>query len=273
MVEVAPLTRTLGAVVTGVNLHGELDDDTAAELDRALLGYGVLVFPSDEPLAPEAQTALARRWGEPLVVPYLRDHAVAGHPAVLRVENMGKANTLTENWHFDSAYFEHPPPLAILAAQRLPESGGDTMWADQRTAHDALSPRMQTLLGDLRAAFTGTMVVDGERRPVVTYHPVVRTHPRSGRRALATGRIESVPHFEGMTADESAPILRFLYEHASQPEFVYRHRWRPHDVVVWDNRITIHYAIHDYGDEERLLHRITVVDPNGHDRHDRSASP
>ena len=146
-------------------------------------------------------------------MPYLAPHAVPGSPAVLRVPNMGKAKTLTENWHFDAAYFENPPPIAILAAQVLPPVGGDTMWANQYAAYEALSPAMQRLLSGLRAAFTGSMPDDdGVRREVVTYHPVVRTHPATKRQALGIGRIESVPYFEGMTEEESRGLLEFLYQ-------------------------------------------------------------
>ncbi|HWC67869.1 MAG TPA: TauD/TfdA family dioxygenase [Acidimicrobiales bacterium] len=258
-IEVRPLSPAVGAAVTGVDLHDELDDATFEILWSALLDRGMLVFPSQHIAAAELD-AFGRRWGEPLVVPYLAPHAVDGYPAILRVTNMGKQGTLTENWHFDSAFFEQPPPLAILAAQRLPDVGGDTMWANQYLAFEALSERMQELLGGLRAAFTGTRVDDdGQRRDVVTYHPVVRTHPHTKRRALAIGRIESVPHFEGMTEAESRPLLQFLYQHASRPEFVYRHRWGQGDVVMWDNRCTLHYAIHDYGDEPRDLIRMTVL--------------
>ena len=257
-IAVRDLTPVAGAEVTGLDLHDAVEPSVVAELRAVLVDRGVLVFP-DQHLPAPALDAFGRCWGEPLVVPYLAPYQVDGHPAVLRVENTGKANTLTENWHFDSAYFEAPPPIAILAAQQLPPVGGDTMWANQYAAYDALSPRMQELLAGLRAAFTGSVVGDdGERRPTVAYHPVVRTHPETGRKALGSGRIESVPWFEGMTPEESAPLLRFLYEHCSKPEFVYRHRWRPGDVVMWDNRCTLHYAVHDYGDEPRLMHRITI---------------
>ncbi len=257
--QVRALSPAVGAAVTGVDLHEPLGEDAFAVLWQALLDRCMLVFPGQQLSAPELD-AFGRRWGEPLVVPYLAPHAVDGYPAVLRVTNMGKQGTLTENWHYDAAYFPEPPPIAILAAQHLPEVGGDTMWANQYAAYDALSERMQELVSGLRAAFTGTVVDDdGQRRDVVTFHPVVRTHPHTKRRALGTGRIESVPYFEGMTPAESRPLLRFLYEHATRPEFVYRHRWSPGDVVMWDNRCLLHYAIHDYGDEQRDLIRITIL--------------
>jgi taurine dioxygenase len=257
---VRPLSPALGAEVTGVDLSAPLDEAGFAVLHAAFLEHQVLVFPGQQ-LAPAAQEAFARWWGEPLVVPFLAPHAVGGHPAVLQVRNVGKANTVTESWHFDSAFFAHPPPITILAAQELPPVGGDTMWANQYAAYDALSDRMREVLGGLRAEFTGTAVADdGSREPLTTAHPVVRTHPETGRRALAVGRPgESVLGFEGMTADESLPLLTFLYQHASRPDFTYRHRWSAGDVVMWDNRCTIHYAVHDYGDQERTLNRVTIA--------------
>jgi taurine dioxygenase len=258
--KIRPLSPAVGAEVTHVDL-GALDDAAMRELTAAFHAHGVLVF-RDQHLDAPRQVAFAARWGTPLVVPYLAPHAVPGSPSVLRVTNMGKSGTLTENWHFDSAYFEVPPPIAILAAQELPPIGGDTMWSNQYLAYEALSPAMCCLLAGLRAAFTGTIVDDdGTRRDVTTYHPLVRTHPATRRRALGIGRIESVPHLEGMTPEESRGILTFLYEHAAKPEFVYRHSWRDGDVVMWDNRCLLHYAVHDYGDAVRNLHRVTVVDP------------
>jgi taurine dioxygenase len=258
---VRQLSPAVGAEITGIDLGSPIDSVAMSELTAAFHEHGVLVFPEQQ-LDAVSQEAFAAHWGTPLVVPYLAPHAVPGSPSVLRVTNMGKAATLTENWHFDSAYFEVPPPIAILAAQDIPEIGGDTMWANQYLAYEALSPTMQQLIGDLEAAFTGSMPDDdGVRREVVTFHPVVRTHPATGRRALGTGRIESVPYFHGMTPEESRGLLEFLYAHACRPEFVYRHRWRSGDVVMWDNRCLLHYAIHDYGDATRLMHRATVVDP------------
>jgi taurine dioxygenase len=259
--EIRPLSPAVGAVIDNVDLNAPLDDGTFAAIEQAFFDHCVLVF-RDQHLAPDAQFEFGSRWGEPLVVPYLAPHAVAGQPGILRVTNMGKAETLTENWHFDSAFFEAPPPIAILAAQELPAVGGDTMWANQYLAYESLSATMQRLIDPLRAAFTGSKVDDdGVRRDVTTFHKVVRTHPVTGRKALGIGRVESVPYFEGMTPAESRPIIEFLYAHAARPDFTYRHRWSDGDVVMWDNRCLLHYAIHDYGDAPRLLHRMTVLGP------------
>ena len=167
-VDIRPLSPAVGAEVTGLELGGVIDDDTMRALTAAFHEHCVLVF-RDQHLDPAGQQAFAACWGTPLVVPYLHSHAVPGYPSVLRVPNMGKPATLTENWHFDSAYFEHPPPIAILAAQELPPVGGDTMWPYQYLAYEALSPTMQQLLSGLRAAFTGTMPLDTLEKEVQRY--------------------------------------------------------------------------------------------------------
>ncbi len=261
-IDVRPLSPVVGAAITGVDLSGPIDDATFAVVHRAFLDHCMLVFP-EQHIDADSLDRFGRRWGEPLVVPYLAPHQVPGFPAVLRVTNMGKENTLTESWHFDSAFFADPPPIAILAAQKLPDVGGDTMWASQYAAYDALSPTMRELLGGLRAGFAGSIVDDdGQRQPVLTYHKIVRTHPITGRRALAAGRPgESVPHIEGMTEAESRPLLEFLYAHTTRPDFVHRHRWSQGDVVMWDNRCLLHYAVHDYGDDVRDLVRVTILGP------------
>jgi taurine dioxygenase len=265
-VTIRRLSPAVGAAITGVDLNEPLDDAAFERIRDAFYAHGMLVFP-DQHLAPAAQFEFGKRWGEPNILPYLAKHAVDGFLGILRVTNPGKAESLTENWHFDSAFFEEPPPIAILAAQELPTldgfpSGGDTMWSSQYESYDALSPTMQQLLSPLRAAFTGSRVDDdGVRREVVTFHKVVRTHPITGRRSLGIGRIGSMPYFEGMTEEESRPLIEFLYQHAARPDFVYRHRWSPGDVVMWDNRCLLHYAVHDYGDAPRLMHRMTVLGP------------
>lgn len=259
--QIRPLSRALGAEVAGVDLAEELNAESVESLHEAFATYSVLVFPGQH-LPARSQVEFAGHWGTPLVVPRLADHAVSGTPAVLRVSNTGKERTLTENWHFDSAFFEAPPPITILAAQNIPDIGGDTMWANQYLAYKALSPAMRDLITPLRAAFVGSLPDEtGAPREVVTFHPIVRVHPVTGQPSLASGHIDSMPHIEGMTAEESRGLLQFLYNHASRPDFVYRHTWRPGDVVMWDNRCLLHYAIHDYEDDARLLHRVTVVDP------------
>ena len=184
-------------------------------------------------------------------MPYLAAHAVPGYPAVLRVPNMGKAETLTENWHFDSAYFEDPPPIAILAAQELPESAATRCGPISTSPTTRCRRRCRSCCptcGRRSPARCPTTTASGTRSS--TYHPIVRTHPATGRQSLAIGRIESVPHFEGMTPRRAADCSSSCTSHAARPEFVYRHRWRDGDVVMWDNRCLLHYAVHDYGDAD-----------------------
>ena len=265
MLETLPLSGCIGIEVTGVDIGKPMDDTTYGFLHRALLeSNGVLIF-RDQFLAPERQHGFAERWGQPVITPHLAPHAYPGCPAVLRVTNVGKENAVTENWHSDSVFLVDPPALTILAAQEIPSAGGDTMWANLYAAYDRLSPAMQRLLAPLEGQFVGSQPDPdtGESRQVIGVHPIVRTHSETGRKALLIGRPgESVTGFEGMTPDESRPLLDFLYRHGTQPDLIYRHHWRPGDVVMWDNRCTAHYAVHDYGDASRTLSRVTVATPD-----------
>ena len=257
-ITIEPLTGSIGASVTGVRL-GALDAEIFAMIRAAFLEHCMLVFP-DQHLAPEAHFAFARMWGEPAVTPML--NYVDGWPGLLRLTNVGKERSITENWHYDSTFIPAPHALTILAAQDMPRAGGDTMWCNQYLAYETLSPGMKRMLEGVRAKFTGTRIarrsgVEGE--PPHALHPVVRTHPETGRRALFIGHPgDTVPCFEDMTEAESRPLLDWLYAHSTQPDRIYRHRWQQGDVVMWDNRCTMHYAVHDYGDQVRELNRITI---------------
>ena len=188
-IEIHRLSPAIGAAITGIDLHGPLDDETFAAVHDAFLANCVLVFPGQH-LGPADQQAFGERFGEPLVVPYLAPHALPGYPAILRVTNMGKAQTLTENWHYDSAYFDEPPPIAILAAQQLPDFGGDTMWANAYAAYEALSERMQ----DAAVRTPGGLHRVGRRRrraaPRRRHVPPGRAHPpahQTARRSASAG--------------------------------------------------------------------------------------
>ena len=256
--KIRPLTPSIGARIEGVKL-GALDADTFGQIKAAFLQHCMLVFPGQF-LQPEDHFAFARQWGEVAVTPMLS--YVEGHPGLLQLTNPGKVNAITENWHYDSTFIPAPHALTILAAQQMPEAGGDTMWCNQYLAYEALSEGMKRLLEGVRAKFTGTRIArktgtTGE--PPSTFHPVVRTHPETGRKALFIGHPgDTVPHLEGMTEAESRPLLDFLYQHSPSPDRTVRHMWQPGDVVMWDNRCTMHYAVHDYGEAVRNLNRITI---------------
>jgi taurine dioxygenase len=256
--KVVPLTGALGAAVDSVDLHA-LDDASFADLHRAFLEHCVLVFRGQH-LKEKAQLAFARRWGEPVVTPMLK--SLEGYPEIVQITNPGKSNATTEVWHYDASFAEAPPKITILSALIVPH-GGDTMWTNQYLAYERLSDGLKKMLAGLRAEFVGAriarfMKTDPKDIPPGRLHPIVRTHPETERKALYVGHWETMTHFEGWTAEESRPLLDHLYESSFTPDNIYRHMWQPGDVVMWDNRCTMHFAVHDYGDAERVLNRVTL---------------
>ena len=183
---------------------------------------------------------------------------------------------LSEFWHTDFSHTDRPGSAAFLAARHLPEIGGDTMFANTYMAYETLSPKLQTILESLQAVHDVTVgsffaktyspeQQEDRRRVSSPYvHPVVRIHPDTGRKCLYIGT--RIRQFVGMNENESQPLLAFLNAHATRPEFIYRHAWRPHDVVMWDNRCTLHYAVQDYDHRQpRQLLRCSVLPPkSGH---------
>jgi taurine dioxygenase len=257
-----PLTPAIGAEVSGIDLSRPLDEATFQAIRQLCLERCVLLF-RGQSIDPVTHVAFTRRCGEALVIPYLKPLHHPGHPEIVVVPNMGKANTLTEQWHSESSFLPNPPCYTVLAAKELPSVGGDTMFANQYLAYDTLSPTLRELIAGLRAWHRGVRpgsaaAAQGATGPQ-TCHPVVLTHPDTGRKALFVNRAYTFC-FDGMTEAESRGLLEYLLEHSSRPEFTYRHRWAAGDVLMWDNRSAIHYAIHDHGDATRVMHRtITGV--------------
>jgi taurine dioxygenase len=255
---IRPLEMNTGSEVLDIDVR-TIDENQFSELRAAFLERTVLVL-RDQDLSPSELLEFTKRWGDPYVIPY--GAAVDGFPEIRPIVNVGKTRTITEAWHSDASFLERPPAHAILAAQRLPSTGGDTIFASQYSAYAALSEGMKQLLSGLRAVHEDHVLAASQGiTPADTdscSHPVVRTHPETGKKCLFVNPL-FVTRFEGMTAPESADLLRFLFAHATAPEFCYRHRWRAGDVVMWDNRSTLHYAVHDHGDEERVLYRTTVA--------------
>jgi taurine dioxygenase len=252
------LSGPVGAAIRGIDLAG-VDDGDFAEIHRAFLDHHVLVF-RDQKLTPEQQIAFGARFG-PLHVHPIVPH-LPGYPPILPIVNRGKRRTITEVWHSDVSFEERPPMASLLYAIQLPEVGGDTQFANQHLAYERLSPGLQRMLSGLRAVHTGrglaAVTGKGESwRDHGRLHPVVRTHPETGRKALYVNRGFTVA-FEDMTPEESGPLLDTLVDRATTPDLVYRHRWLPGDLVMWDNRSVMHYAVHDHGDVPRRLHRVTV---------------
>ena len=269
----APIAGALGAELHGVDLSGPLPDETVAEIRAALLAH-LVVFFRDQILTPEAQIALARRFGAIAIHPIAM--GLDDHPEIVAVvREPGEMLNWGSKWHADTTGIESPPMGSILYALAVPPFAGDTCWANLCLAYDALSEGMKALLGRLRAVhstgapgryadFYKSMRAHetGESEAV---HPVVRSHPETGRPILFVNR-SFTRRFEGMTEEESGPLLRFLFDHSERPEFTCRFRWRPGSVAFWDNRCTIHDAIADYwparnegaADRRRVMHRVMI---------------
>jgi taurine dioxygenase len=260
-VTVKRLTGSIGAEVNRVILNESLDDTTFAAIHQAFLDHNVLVF-RGQFLEPSTQKAFANRWGNPFNAPYLKELEIPNHPEVMAQENRGKVNAYTtEIWHSDQSFMPAPPAHSILSAQVLPEAGGDSMFANQYIAYETLSDGMKRVLRELRAWHGGAKLATrhGSTNSVPAQsQPVGRTHPQTGRKALFVNPLYSYC-IDGWTEAESRGLLDFLFEQGCRPEFTYRHRWAPGDVIVWDNRCTLHYAVHDYGEAARVMHRVTVA--------------
>lgn len=270
-VEVFPLTGGCGAEVHGVDL-ANLDDAGWAAIRTAFAEYGVIFF-RDQSLTPEAHIAFAERFGPIDVNRFFP--ADGRHPQIAEVKKEADQTTnIGGGWHTDHSYDAIPAMGSILVARELPATGGDTLYASMYAAYDGLSEGLKRTLESLRAVHSNHHVfgargvyktdtdqadaMKGEDLTSEAVHPVVITHPLSGRRALYVNP-GFTTHFEGWTAEESAPLLQHLYRHASRPEYSCRFRWREGSVALWDNRATWHYAINDYHGQRRLLHRITVA--------------
>jgi len=257
--QITPLTGSIGAAIDGVDLSNPIDSATFETIHQAFLDHCMLVFRGQH-LDPKAQIAFGRMFGELVQQnPLLKD--TTGYPELVQVTKIPKETASTEAWHYDSCYTPVPPKISLLSAIKVPR-GGDTMWCNQYVAYERLSPALQRMLDGVRVKFVGLrlgrmMGADLKDLPTAV-HPIVRTHPETGRKALYVGHRETAQTLEGMTYAESRPLLDFLYEHSTQPDNIYRHMWEVGDLVMWDNRCTMHYAVHDYGEQERVLNRITL---------------
>ena len=266
---VSELSGALGAEVRGVDL-ARLDDAERSAIRGAFHEHLVLVFP-DQDLTASAQAEFTELFGPVEPHPLRTRRTVDGFPAVLILENRtGQPGARNDYWHSDISHAERPPAVSVLHALQVPDGRGDTMFCNMYRAFEALSTGLREAVRDLRALHSGMVTyarslenndartIDRAEVKPPRAHPVVRTHPETGRAALYVN-----PHFtigfEDMTEDESRPLLDTLYAAAVRPENVYRHRWRARDVVMWDNRCAMHYAVMDYTEDMlRLLHRTTA---------------
>ena len=268
-IAVAPISGALGAEISGVDISQPLSDACVAEIRQALLDHLVIYF-RDQALTPQQQLGFAERFGEPLEYPFIKglDECPMIVPVLKREHETVNFGGI---WHSDTAYLEEPPLGSMLYAKELPPFGGDTLFANMYLAYDTLSDGLKRMLDGVKAinsadrpAVTATRedrIREGGRdddRATEAVHPVVRTHPETGRKALYVNVAHTV-RFDGMTEAESAPLLGYLFAHQIKPEFTCRFRWRVGSLAFWDNRCAQHNPINDYHGYRRLLHRVTLA--------------
>ncbi len=274
-IEIHPLSGALGAEIRGVDLATPLDDTTFAEIRRALVDCGIICF-RDQRLAPAQQVAFARRFGPLDVHPIVE--GTEEIPELVRVlKPAGQSASFGVGWHSDNSFFETPSLGSVLYGVTIPPYGGDTLYASMERAYTALSEPMKQFLGGLTAVHSASRAYDpkvtGEAKyrgeAPISYrfdqqaiyseveHPVIRTHPESGRKSIYVNQMFT-QRIVGLADGESRAVLAFLYEHGARPEFTCRLRWQPGTVAMWDNRSVQHYAVDDYQEYERLMFRVTI---------------
>jgi taurine dioxygenase len=264
-----------GAEIVGLDLRRPLSKDQLAEVKAAWARHAVLAFP-DQPLSLDELEAFTLQVGAFGEDPFIKP--MPGHPNVLelRREPDEKATNFGAGWHSDWSFQARPPAGTLLRSEVVPPVGGDTLFCDCARAYEALSEAMRQMLAPLRAVHSATRAygVQGvfaretEKRSLQIVvspeadrslsHPLVRTHPVTGRKALFVSPVYTVG-VEGMTPKESQAILGFLFQHMLQEEFIYRHKWRAHMLLMWDNRCTMHFAEGGYDGHLRLMHRTTLA--------------
>jgi len=262
------LSGAIGAEISGFDLRDGASDDLIAELRALWLEHLVLFF-RDQPLPPAEFLAFASRFGAPMEYPFLK--GLEGFPLVTPViKHAHETVNFGGIWHTDTSYLEKPPMATMLIARTLPPFGGDTLFANGYLAYATLSDGMKRMLGSL-VAVNSSMKAGGKdtrvlhlgaakedaKEEYISEHPVVRTHPETGKKSLYVHPAHTVC-FKDMSEEESAPLLDYLFRHQVKPEFTCRFSWSEGAIALWDNRCTLHNPINDYHGHERVMHRVTL---------------
>jgi len=271
-IEVKRLAGACGAEVFGVDLSKPMDNATFAEVKQAFLDHQVIFF-RDQDITEEQHKDFGRRFGTLNIHP--RYLPLEGHPEIFPIRKEPQhAENIGGVWHQDLTHLPEPPLGSILYALEVPPAGGDTMFANQYLAYEALSDGMKGMLSEMtamhdnriqsnkvakerNAARASKLRVDNQEDEPECEHPVVITHPDTGRKALFVNIIRT-HRFAGMTEDESRPLIKYLCDHATRPEFTCRFRWQKGSIAFWDNRCVMHYALNDYHGYRRYMNRVTV---------------
>ncbi|HEX4929051.1 MAG TPA: TauD/TfdA family dioxygenase [Burkholderiales bacterium] len=266
--KVRRIAGALGAEITGIHL-AEASDAEMAEVRRIWL-ENLVVFFRDQQLSSDQYMAFAKRIGKPIEYPFVK--GLPGFPEIIEVKKLEHEKVNFGGvWHSDTAYLQVPPMASMLLAREIPPYGGDTLFANMYLAYESLSAGMKALLenqvavnSSAKADVTRTredrLKTDGSDKAgkeLVAEHPVVRTHPETGRKALYVNFAHTV-RFRDMSEEESAPILQFLFQHQIRPEFTCRFVWQVGSLALWDNRCVQHNPVNDYHGHRRVMHRITL---------------
>jgi taurine dioxygenase len=261
---VTPCTSLIGAEISDIDLGRPIEPGTFAELDRALLEFKVLFF-RDQHITGARQRDFARMWGELEIHPFLPQGEV---PEIVRFEKGAETAGVENVWHADVTWREQPALGSVLRAVEVPEAGGDTCFADMAAAYDFLPAHVKARIDDRVAVHDFTLPFGigmdpaklsqtQEKYPAVE-HPVVRTHPRTGRRTLFVNAIFTT-HIVGLPEDESEDLLKLLFKQAAVPEYQVRFKWAPGSIAFWDNRAVQHYAVSDYFPRRRVMERAAIL--------------
>jgi taurine dioxygenase len=269
-IEVKPISGALGAEIAGVDMSKELDGEVVDEIRHAWLEH-LVIFLRDQKVTPQQQLAFAKRFGAPIEYPQLK--GLSESPMITPVVKLEhERNNFGGIWHSDTTYLETPPMGSMLLAREIPPYGGDTMFANQYLAYESLSDGLKkTLDGLIGVSSSAKADVSKTREDALKQagtgatpktleaeHPLVRTHPETGRKALYTS-VAHTAHIKGWTEKESLPLLQFLWDHQTRPEFTCRFQWKPGSLAFWDNRCAMHNPINDYHGFRRVMHRITLA--------------
>jgi taurine dioxygenase len=266
--QIRPVTPVIGAEISGVDLRKPLEPAQCEALEQALLQHLVLFFRQQD-ITPDEQIAFARQMGEISIPPFVPKYG--DRPEMIVLDQVSPKGEGADAWHSDNTFMAEPPLGSILKAVELPPVGGDTCFASMFAAYEALSAPMRSLLDGLEAVHDLTKplqkaIAAGHTEanlpelqakwpPVI--HPVVRTHPISGRKALFVNA-NSTTHLKGLPERENELLLRFLIDHVRDPAFQCRYQWDTGSIAFWDNRSVQHYAVPDYS-ERRVMHRVTLT--------------
>jgi len=267
--KIRKIAGALGAEISEIDLRSKLDTSQAAAVRQALLDHQV-IFLRDQDLTQQQFLDFASAMGTPIEYPFVK--GLEGFPQIIEVKKLeNERSNFGGIWHSDTTYLEEPPMGSMLLARELPPYGGDTMFANQYLAYEALSDTMKRLLDGLQGISTSAKAdvsrtredriksdgKQGASQDYVAEHPIVRTHPETGRKALYVN-VAHTAGIKGMSDKESASLLSFLFEHQVKPEFTCRFAWSPNAIAFWDNRCAMHNPVNDYHGFRRVMHRITL---------------